>query len=174
MPPVGEHRKLAENVVVRFCILVTSDAVYQGRRRDEVTPAAATAVTDAGHILVNAAVAPNDPSKIESMVKESISVCDAVLVTGGTGIGPKDVTVDAVRKLCSKELPGFGELFRYLTYLKHGAAAMASRAFACVAGDSIVFVTPGSKDAVELALTKLILPEIKHLVYELRGRPAKP
>ncbi len=170
MPPVSEHRKSAESLIVRFCIVVTSDAVYEGRRRDEVTPAIATAVADTGNILVNAVVVPNDPTRIEAVVKESMSVCDAVIVTGGTGVGPKDVTVDTVRKLCVKDIPGFGELFRYLTYLKHGAVAIASRAFACVAGNSVVFVTPGSRDAVELALTKLVLPEVKHLIYELRGR----
>jgi molybdenum cofactor biosynthesis protein B len=71
--------------------------------------------------------------------------------------------------MCSKDIPGFGELFRYLTYLRHGTAALATRATACAVGDRLVFAVPGSPEAVETALTKLILPEVRHLIAELRG-----
>jgi molybdenum cofactor biosynthesis protein B len=92
-----------------------------------------------------------------------------VLLTGGTGLGPRDLSVDVVRDMCTKDIPGFGELFRYLTYQVHGTAALATRAMACAVGDRLVFVTPGSTDAVGLALEKLILPEVRHLIAELRG-----
>ena len=168
MSPVGEHRKAAENLVVRFCVVVTSDAVYEGRRQDEVTPLIASLVTEAGHILVNAAIAPNRPDEIRKAVTIASKECDVVIVTGGTGISRRDISVDVVKELCVKDLPGFGELFRYLTFTKHGTAAIATRAFACATDSTLVFVTPGSKDAVSMALTELILPEAKHLVYEIR------
>ncbi len=168
MSPVEEHRKAAESFVVRFCTIVTSDAVFEGRRQDEVTPLVASLVTDAGHILINAVIVPNKREEIRKAIAVASKECDVVVVTGGTGISRKDLSVDVARELCVKDLPGFGELFRYLTFIKHGTAAIATRAFACVADSALVFVTPGSKDAVRMALSDLILPEVKHLVYELR------
>ncbi len=168
MSPVEEHRKAAESLVVRFCAVVTSDAVYEGRRRDEVTPLVASLVTDSGHILVNAVIAPNKREEIRKAITVATKECDVVIVTGGTGISRKDLSVDVVKELCVKDLPGFGELFRYLTFARHGTAAIATRAFACVTDSALIFVTPGSKDAVRMALNELILPEVKHLVYETR------
>ncbi len=168
MSPVEEHRKAAESLVVRFCAVVTSDAVYEGRRRDEVTPLVASLVTDAGHILINAAVVPNKREEIRKAITVAVKECDVVIVTGGTGISRKDMSVDVAKELCVKDLPGFGELFRYLTFTRHGTAAIATRAYACVTDSALIFVTPGSKDAVRMALNELILPEVKHLVYETR------
>ncbi len=168
LSPVEEHRKAAESLVVRFCAVVTSDAVYEGRRRDEVTPLIASLVTEAGHILINAVIVPNKHEEIRKAVTMATKECDVVIVTGGTGISRKDLSVDVVKELCVKDLPGFGELFRYLTFTRYGTAAMATRAFACATGSALVFVTPGSKDAVNMALNELILPEVKHLVYEIR------
>ncbi len=168
MSPVSKHREESKGITARFCLIVTSDSVFKGLRRDEVTPLASTLIADAGHVVMNTAVAPNDEERIKSLVSKSMNLCDAIVVTGGTGIGVRDVSVDAVSKLCSKLLPGFGELFRHLTYLKHGTASIATRAFACVSGRSIIFVIPGSKDAVVMALKEIILPEIRHLIYELR------
>lgn len=168
MSPVEEHRKASESLVVRFCTVVTSDAVYEGRRRDEVTPLVASLVTEAGHILVNAAIVPNKHEEIKKAINIATEECDVVIVTGGTGISRRDISVDVVKKLCNKDLPGFGELFRYLTFTRHGTAAIATRAFACVTDSTLVFVTPGSKDAVSMALNELILPEVKHLVYEVK------
>ena len=168
MSPVEEHRKAAESLVVRFCAIVTSDAVYEGRRRDEVTPLVASLVTNAGHILVNAVIVPNKREEIRKAITVATRECDVVIVTGGTGISRKDLSVDVVKELCVKDLPGFGELFRYLTFTRYGTAAMATRAFACATDSALIFVTPGSKDAVRMALNELILPEVKHLVYETR------
>ncbi len=168
LSPVEEHRKAAESLVVRFCAVVTSDAVYEGRRRDEVTPLIASLVTEAGHILINAVIVPNKHEEIRKAVTMATKECDVVIVTGGTGISRKDLSVDVVKELCVKDLPGFGELFRYLTFTRYGTAAMATRAFACATGSALVFVTPGSKDAVNMALNELILPEVKHLIYEIR------
>ncbi len=90
------------------------------------------------------------------------------MVTGGSVISPSDITVDTLKSYCGKDMPGFGELFRYLTFTEYGSAAIASRSFACVSGTALLFVLPGSPDAVELALRKLIMPEARHLLYELR------
>jgi molybdenum cofactor biosynthesis protein B len=166
--PVEEHRKLSSEYKVSFCLIVTSDAVIRGERPDKITPLVDALVKESGNKLVNTAVVPNDLRKIRDKVKEFSRKCDIVVVTGGTGLGDKDVSVDAVSSECIKEMPGFGELFRYLTFKKHGTAALMSRAMACRVNYSLVFVTPGSPDAVEMALRDLIIPECKHMVFELR------
>ncbi len=168
--PAEEHRLLARGIKVRFCLLVTSDAVYEGRRADELTPLAKELISASGHELIKSVVVPNNTNYIRKLINELLSSeCDVVVTTGGTGISRKDLTVDVVKEFCIKELLGYGELFRYLTYLRHGAVAIASRATACVTeGHKLIFTTPGSKDAFELAMKELILPEIKHLIMELR------
>ena len=93
---------------------------------------------------------------------------DAILMTGGTGISGRDQTFETISALISKPLPGYGELFRYLSYKEIGAAAMLSRTVGGLIGDTVVLTMPGSTAAVELAATKLILPELAHLVGEAR------
>lgn len=166
--PVHEHRRLSEDITVRLCLLVTSDSVYRGERTDEVTPLVKSILEGTRHKFKKTVIVPNKREMIAEIVSQWSSECDIILVTGGTGISRKDVSVDAVTELCVKDLPGFGEIFRYLTYKKYGSAAIASRAKACIVGNAIVFVTPGSVDAVEMALKELILPEAPHLVHELR------
>jgi molybdenum cofactor biosynthesis protein B len=94
---------------------------------------------------------------------------DAIISTGGTGITPADVTIEAVRPIIEKELPGFGELFRHLTYQEIGSAAVMSRAMAGVALGKAVFCLPGSPHAVKLCLERFILPETAHIVLHARG-----
>lgn len=167
--PVDEHRRVAESLDVSLCLLVTSDKIFQGVAEDMVTPLVANILSVYGINLGRSAVAPNKPADIEHTLRSLLASCDVVLITGGTGLGARDVAVDALKPMCSKDIPGFGELFRYLTYLKYGSAALATRATACAVGDKLVFAVPGSPEAVETALTKLILPEVKHLIAELRG-----
>ena len=93
---------------------------------------------------------------------------DCVLVSGGTGVAPRDRTVETIRPLLDKELPGFGELFRALSFEEVGPASMLSRALAGTAGRTAVFVMPGSTGAVRTALERLILPELAHLIGQLR------
>ena len=97
--------------------------------------------------------------------------CDVVLVSGGTGVAPRDVTLEAVAPLFDKELPGFGELFRSLSFAEIGAAAMLSRAAAGVARGRAIFLLPGSPAALDLALGRLILPEAAHLLSQARRSP---
>lgn len=92
---------------------------------------------------------------------------EIIVITGGSGIGPRDVTPEAVRPLLQKELPGFGEVFRLLSWHEVGPATMLSRAFAGVMGRTLVFALPGSTNAVELAMNQLIVPELGHLVREV-------
>lgn len=97
----------------------------------------------------------------------------AIITNGGTGISGRDVTYGAITGLLEKELPGFGELFRMLSWDEVGAAAMLSRATAGVAGGTVIFSTPGSSNAVKLAMEKLIGPELGHIVHELTKQPSK-
>jgi molybdenum cofactor biosynthesis protein B len=124
-----------------------------------------------GHRVVDRALLKNDEIAVRELVRRLITRddVDAVLLTGGTGLGRKDRTVEAVRPLMEKELPGFGELFRMLSYQEQvGTAAILSRAVAGSAHGKLIVTMPGSKAAVELALTKVLLPEIRHLIRELR------
>ena len=93
---------------------------------------------------------------------------DAVILTGGTGVAPRDVTPEAVEPLLDRVVPGFGELFRMLSYQDIGSAAMLSRALAGLVRGRVVFALPGSRGAVELAMERLVLPEIGHLLGEAR------
>jgi molybdenum cofactor biosynthesis protein B len=94
---------------------------------------------------------------------------EAVITNGGTGIAPRDRTFEVIRSLLDKEIEGFGELFRVLSYEEIGPAAMLSRALAGVAGGKVIVSLPGSTAAVELGMTKLVLPELGHMVFLLAG-----
>jgi molybdenum cofactor biosynthesis protein B len=114
------------------------------------------------------AVVPDEPGAIRAVLQQAVNAgARAVLLTGGTGITRRDQTVEAVRPLLDKEIPGFGELFRLLSFQEIGSAAWLSRALAGTFGDTLVFVLPGSPNAVRLALDRLILPELGHAVREL-------
>ena len=97
-----------------------------------------------------------------------MSQVDAILVTGGTGISPRDQTFETVSALLTRPLPGYGELFRMLSYAEIGPACILSRAVGGLIGPVAVLVMPGSRAAVELAMTKIILPELPHIVREAR------
>jgi len=97
------------------------------------------------------------------------SPAQVVITNGGTGLAPRDTTFEAVSGLIEREMPGFGEIFRTLSYEQIGAAAMLSRATAGIAGNCVVFCLPGSTKAVDLAMTKLIVPQLRHLVGLVEG-----
>jgi molybdenum cofactor biosynthesis protein B len=127
-------------------------------------------LVDAGHQVTARSLVSNDESQIRSALEEALGRddVDAVLCTGGTGLGKRDRTVEVVRALLDRELPGFGELFRMLSYLEQiSAAAMLSRALAGSARGKFVAVMPGSRAAVELAMTRLLVPELQHALREL-------
>lgn len=125
---------------------------------------------DSGHLVNVYVIVKDEPAKIQEQLQQSTqcSDLDVMILTGGTGIAPRDTTYDAVEGLLEKKLPGFGELFRFLSYQEVGSRAIASRAVAGVYRDKLVFSLPGSANAVKLATEKLILPELVHLVQQLR------
>ena len=127
-------------------------------------------VEGAGHSLSGRAIVPDEPDQVRARVLAAVArhEVDAVLLTGGTGIAPRDSTVEAVEPLLDRRLDGFGELFRALSFEEIGAAAMLSRALAGTAGRTAIFLMPGSTAAVRLAVERLILPELAHLVGQLR------
>ena len=128
-------------------------------------------LTAAGHQLVERQIVPDEPDVIAGRVCQLCAALDldSLLLTGGTGISPRDRTPEAVRPLLDLELTGFGELFRSLSYAEIGAAAMLSRAFAGRRGGVLIFCLPGSQNAVRLAVDKILLPELPHLVHHSRG-----
>jgi len=120
------------------------------------------------HLVVSRTVIPDAPEEIEVAIREKVSGRSRVIIlTGGTGLSRKDQTVDVLTELQDKELPGFGEKFRDLSFEDIGPRAVLSRARAALVGDTLVFALPGSPAAVDLALKELILPVIGHALYEM-------
>jgi molybdenum cofactor biosynthesis protein B len=117
---------------------------------------------------VESVIVPDEPEMIRSAVQRLLGECDAVISTGGTGFARRDGTVDALSPLLDRTIPGFGELFRSLSFQEIGAASMLSRAMAGTVDGRLIFMLPGSEAAVRLAMTHLILPEISHLAWELK------
>lgn len=123
----------------------------------------------AGHRVASYAIVPDEPDRIAAHLGAVPPEVAAVICTGGTGVARRDTTYEAITRLLDKEIRGFGELFRMLSWEQVGAAAMLSRATAGIAGDRVLFSLPGSSRAVELAMTKLIVPQLGHLVGLVRS-----
>ncbi len=125
----------------------------------------------AGHRVISYAIVPDDTSLVRARLEELLALpsVEAVVTTGGTGLARRDTTFEAIAALLEKRLDGFGELFRMLSYEQVGAAAMLSRATAGVARGKILVSLPGSTAAVELALEKLLLPALGHMVHLARS-----
>lgn len=123
----------------------------------------------AGHTVAGHAIVRDEPTQVAAIVRKEIEAGRArvIVTTGGTGITSRDGTFEAIDGLLEKRLDGFGELFRMLSFQDIGSAAMMSRATAGTAGRMAIFVLPGSPDAVRLAMTRLILPELGHVVQQL-------
>jgi molybdenum cofactor biosynthesis protein B len=124
---------------------------------------------DAGHQVVGSTIVRDEPKDVQSVIREACAndAVRAIIVTGGTGITSRDSTYEAIETLLDKRLPGFGELFRMLSYQEVGAAAMLSRAQLGVHARRIVVSLPGSPNACRLALEKLVIPELSHLIREV-------
>ncbi|HSQ51009.1 MAG TPA: MogA/MoaB family molybdenum cofactor biosynthesis protein [Nitrospiraceae bacterium] len=124
---------------------------------------------DAGHSVVAYHLVKDEPAKIKTKIKSAVAdkKVQAIIINGGTGISRRDSTFEAVDAMLEKRLVGFGEIFRYLTYQDIGSPAIMSRATAGIIKGRVLFSTPGSENAVRLAMEKLILPELGHLVKEL-------
>ena len=164
-----QHQHAAERIVARCAIVTLSDT------RTESTDTSGGRIRELligeGHEVARYAVVPDDPRRLTALLDELLvdGAIDAVLTNGGTGISRRDQTIDVIEAKLSLALPGFGELFRMLSYQQIGSGAMLSRALGGVTeGGKLLFAMPGSTKAVELAMTKLILPELRHLLFELR------
>lgn len=125
----------------------------------------------AGHRIVRYGIVRDEPLEIRKELQHLFAdgSVQAIFLTGGTGIAPRDTTFEAVRSLLEKEVDGFGELFRYLSFQEIGSAAMLSRATAGIVAGKALFSMPGSTAAVELAMQKLALPELGHMLHLLEG-----
>jgi molybdenum cofactor biosynthesis protein B len=164
---VAEHRSEGPPVV-RCAVITVSDT-----RTLETDIGGGTIVElllAAGHEIADRQITRDDPAEIGRLLAEldGRTDIDAVLLTGGTGIGSRDQTFETVSGLLTKPLPGYGELFRMLSYEQVGAAAMLSRAIGGLMGRKVLLTMPGSVAAVQLAMEKLILPELSHLIREAR------
>ncbi len=120
-----------------------------------------------GHRVSHYEVLPDTPERIAEVVRERLRELDGLIVNGGTGIAPRDSTIEALRPLLDKELDGFGELFRALSFQEIGSAAFLSRALAGISGGKILVALPGSPNACRLAMEKLLLPELGHMAHLL-------
>ena len=127
---------------------------------------------EAGHRVVQREIVPDDVSAIAGVAQSAIEApgVQAVVLTGGTGVAPRDVTPEAITPLLEREVPGFGELFRMLSYEEIGSGALLSRALAGLSRGTVLFVLPGSRGAVNLGMSRLVLPELGHLVAEAQKR----
>ncbi len=162
---VESHRKDAP-ASVRCVVLTISDT--RTSSTDASGDAITAALTGAGHTLAGRHIVPDDPAAVRELVRAAAAEVPLIVTTGGTGITSRDSTYEAIVTLLDKRLDGFGELFRMLSYEEIGSAAMLSRACAGTIGSTAVFALPGSERAVRLAMDKLILPEIGHVVRELQ------
>ena len=163
---VQEHKSHAPTSVSCF-VLTVSDTRTEAN--DTGGQAIRELLQSGGHTVTGHAIVRDDPDAVTSTVTGRLADArtQVIVTTGGTGITSRDGTFEAIDRLFDKRLTGFGELFRMLSYEQIGPAAMMSRAIAGTAQGKAIFVLPGSPDAVRLAMTKLILPELGHVVQQL-------
>jgi molybdopterin adenylyltransferase len=165
--PVAAHRAEAPQCLTLAVLTVSDTRTFT----DDTSGALIVELTEAaGHRVVERAIVPDEPQFLRPLLEtyHDRGDLDAVLVTGGTGISPRDQTYETISALLTKTLPGYGELFRMLSYSEIGPASILSRALGGLMGDLVVLVMPGSRAAVRLALEKIIVPELPHLVREAR------
>ncbi len=166
---VAEHKEKGKKSAGCF-VLTVSDT------RDESTDQSGQLIksllAEHGHRLAGYRIVKDEPVEIDALLREALTRrdIDAVIVNGGTGISPRDGTYEVVNRLLEKRLDGFGEIFRFLSYQDIGSAAIMSRAVAGSAKGKMLISLPGSKGAVELAIRRLVLPELGHMVSQLQGR----
>jgi molybdenum cofactor biosynthesis protein B len=158
-----------QKTTTSFALLVTSDS--RTIEDDETGNLAVQLIEEAGHKVTLRGIVPNDSKRIKEWLSEAIKSDTPVIITsGGTGIGSVDKTVDTARTLFDKEMPGFGEHFRRLSYDEVGVPGLMSRSVAGVVGKKLIFCLPGSKGAMRTALREIILPGVGHMLWELNRR----
>lgn len=165
--PVQEHRADAPQAL---CLAVMTVSDTRTEETDTSGSLILSLATEAGHRVVERVIVPDEPERMAPVLREFAGRDDihAILVTGGTGVSPRDQTFETVSLLLTRPLPGYGELFRMLSYAEIGPACILSRAVGGLTGRVAILVMPGSRAAVHLAMTKIILPELPHIVREAR------
>jgi len=163
----AEHREKAGHGPVTVAIVTVSDS--RTPETDENRHYIERRMSELGHVVAAYRLIKDEPLQVLQALDELTELHEIrlILFNGGTGIAPRDTTFDVISRKLEKTLPGFGELFRMLSYQEVGAAAMLSRATAGVYKGTLIFSMPGSPNAVEVALEKLIIPEINHLAWEV-------
>jgi molybdenum cofactor biosynthesis protein B len=169
-----EHKKEAPTRI-RFALLVVSDSRYKQYEehrevKDESSPIATRILEENGYKVSTKEIVPDEPDRILGSVLtlSQRDDCDAIVTIGGTGLSKRDVTIESVKQVIEKEIVGFGEIFRSLSYQKIGTAAILSRALAGVIRGKVIFCLPGSPQSVELGVESLIVPEIGHMLKHVR------
>lgn len=162
-----EHREKAGRGPVTVAIVTVSDT--RTSETDQNRQYIEARMAELGHVVAAYRLIKDEPDQVAAVLTElsALPTVQLVLFNGGTGISPRDTTYDVVSRHLEKTLPGFGELFRMLSWNEVGAAAMFSRATAGVYRGTLIFSMPGSPNAVQVALEKLIIPEINHLAWEV-------
>ncbi len=165
----AEHKRKAKDTPVVCAVLTVSDT--RTAETDRSGALLRERLEAAGHEVAAYAIVPDESEAIRAKLTAWAGAVEVVVTTGGTGIGRRDTTVEVAEALIVKPLPGFGELFRMLSFEEIGAGAMLSRATAGVYGtegaETLLFCCPGSQNAVRLAADRLIVPELRHLVWEI-------
>jgi molybdenum cofactor biosynthesis protein B len=163
---IEEHKKHAHGKVICAVITVSTSRT---KENDESGKIISDLLKGDGHSVVHYNLVKDDITKIRGEIEIILKKQDrqAMILNGGTGISKGDVTIEAVKPFLEKELKGFGEMFRYLSYMEIGSPTILSRAMAGVGKGIIIFCLPGSTNACRLAMEKLILPELGHMVYEM-------
>jgi len=162
-----EHKAHAPKMVGCAVVTVTDTRTA---KTDTGGATIAKRLTGAGHRIVRREIVPDDPEKLRALLESLFTRSDveAILLTGGTGVASRDHTFETVNRVIERPMPGYGELFRMLSYEQVGPACMLSRAFGGVVRDTLILTMPGSVAAVELAMDKIILPELSHIVGQLK------
>jgi len=166
--PDADHRRTAAQIVARCAVVTLSDTRTEAN--DTSGAAIRRLLIEAGNQVADYRILKDEPEELAAHLSAQLMRydIDAVLTTGGTGISKRDQTIGVVERMIELPLPGFGELFRMLSWEQVGSAAMLSRAVGGVARGKLLFAMPGSTKAVELAMTRLILPELKHIIGQMR------
>jgi molybdenum cofactor biosynthesis protein B len=165
-----EHRSESP-AAIGFAVITVSDT--RDAASDRGGELLVRAIGEAGHRVASRTIVRDEAAAIEAAVRAACALpeVDLVLTTGGTGIAPRDVTAPTLERIFEGTIPGFGELFRWLSHREIGSAAILSRATAGILGRRVVIALPGSPKALELAMREIVLPEAGHLVSQVRGGP---
>lgn len=167
----GEKEKMShprdQKTKAVFALVITSDS--RTEKEDETGKIATELITSEGHQIAFHTILPNNIKAIQAQVRRLLedSTIHVIITSGGTGLSVRDKTIEAVKPIFEKDMPGFGETFRRLSFEEVGGSALLSRAIAGVVRGKVIYCLPGSKNAMSLALNKLILPNIGHTLWEL-------